>query len=458
MNLNPPYGKIEDNKASRELRNNLETKDINGTINQQGDTSSCTTNLLTNTNHMSTNAVSHSIKKEDKPKEGSTLIAKGNHLSLLHMLDTHRVITYPFNWEPSLKKKMTNTELFTNKVDKKTKQFPFKTSVDEMQKETFFPFEYLQWNKLQSEKIKELAKNKNSNNTQNHSSSFSQMVSKQQELAQYGKIGDENGIENDNDMCKENNKGGMNNKFKECYLDLLIESANALINKGLKLNTLKDYNPQEPVVLNEKSINSTDNITRSPKNQKDKKEQNDTSAVPTTASSIQFFQKKCENKICPVTVNKMSNIHQAKIGTSKNKMLHLCSQCYKAWKNGQYCYYCGVIYREYSGTKGFNESKMWVACEFCKNWEHLACEEQKGVYPNLSKLIKDLKFKYDCPLCRKKKKEKEEVLLKKKAHSKGLSSTQSLLHKKTKNYYNEDYNKITNPLKRNCVSSSLYSN
>ena len=167
-------------------------------------------------------------------------------------------------------------------------------------------------------------------------------------------------------------------KFKEQYLDLLIKSADDLIKGGLNLDELKGIKSQNLPYQNE--LNHSNPI-----------------------QSNNFFNFKCENKVCPVVVTKKSNIYQAKMGTLKSKILWLCSQCHQAWKNGQFCYYCGVIYREYRGTKGFNDHKSWIGCEYCKNWEHIQCEEAKGFYSNLSQLIKkDKHFKYKCPFCRKK--------------------------------------------------------
>lgn len=116
------------------------------------------------------------------------------------------------------------------------------------------------------------------------------------------------------------------------------------------------------------------------------------------------FSVKCGNKVCPVVITRKNHVYQASLGNFKMKTINVCQQCYQAWKNGQYCYYCGVIYREYKGTKGFNQHKAWIGCDFCTNWEHVQCEETKGnFYRNLSQLIKkDKHFKYKCPVCRKK--------------------------------------------------------
>ena len=194
-------------------------------------------------------------------------------------------------------------------------------------------------------------------------------------------------------------------KFKENYLDLLIQAANGLIRSGLNIDDLKEL---------KKSPSSSMKIHK--------------------ASSPQngnFFSFKCENKVCPVIVTKKTNIFQAKIGSLKNKILWLCSQCHQAWKNGQYCYYCGVIYRQYRGTKGFNDHKTWIGCEFCKNWEHVQCEEQKGNYSNLSQLIKkDKHFKYKCPICRTKGFGKDEFLQIKRKNETDIENKRKIKKKK----------------------------
>lgn len=189
------------------------------------------------------------------------------------------------------------------------------------------------------------------------------------------------------------------NKFKENYLDILIEAADELIKKGLNIDTLKEFRPTPKIMHH-----------------------------PIRHSLTQPPNTKCENKVCPVYFTKKTNCYIAKIVSLKNKTLRLCYQCYQAWKNGQYCYYCGIIYRQYRGTKGFNDHKTWIGCEFCKNWEHVQCEEQKGVFSNLSQLIKkDKRFKYKCPVCRN----KEENTASSRKYSKD-ESEKSLLGNKRK--------------------------
>ena len=154
--------------------------------------------------------------------------------------------------------------------------------------------------------------------------------------------------------------------FKENYLDLLIISANSLIENGLKISTL----PQSDSPINT-------NFTKS---------------------------HKCDNKLCPVIFNKHNASYKITMNSLHKQTLHLCMNCYQAFQKEQYCYYCGIIYREYKGKKGFNDNKTWIACEYCSHWEHLQCEEMNGLFKNLSVLIKDNKFKYMCPICREKEK------------------------------------------------------
>ena len=184
-----------------------------------------------------------------------------------------------------------------------------------------------------------------------------------------------------------------NQKIKDYYLDLLVNSADSLIKNGLNINNLKSYIPSSNE-KNQYSYHSHINLKRI--NNQNNKEQN--------INNNEYQNKKCENKICPVTFNKNSSIHKTKAFSLKSHVLNLCNLCYQAYKNGQYCYYCGIIYREYKGKKGFNEHKSWIGCDYCKNWEHIQCEEESGIFNNLSLLIKDNKFKYKCPICRKKDK------------------------------------------------------
>lgn len=210
----------------------------------------------------------------------------------------------------------------------------------------------------------------------------------------------ENNSPKDENIKLKNSNSSNSLKIKENYLELLVNSALKLVEKGFKINKLKSLKskPKKSLGLKAKSnvkSSETENL---------KKEENDyispelnSSLPPGDSTSFNF---KCGNKICPVIITKKSNLFHATFN-STNKSLWLCSLCYQAFKNGQYCFYCGVIYRKYKGTKGFNNHKTWIGCEFCNNWEHVQCEEANGVYHNLSKIIKkDKNFKYKCPMCR----------------------------------------------------------
>ncbi len=208
-------------------------------------------------------------------------------------------------------------------------------------------------------------------------------------------IENENHTNNTNNIKPSSPSVTKNQKYKDCYLDLLINSVDSLIKDGLNINTLKNYIPP----TNEKIAHSYHNLKRI--NNQNTKELSNNNINNNNPNSNHI---KCENKICPVIFNKNSTIHKTKAFSLKNHILNLCNLCYQAYKNGQFCYYCGTIYREYKGKKGFNEHKSWIACDYCKNWEHIQCEEEFGSISHLSHLIKDNKYKYKCPICRKKDK------------------------------------------------------
>lgn len=119
-------------------------------------------------------------------------------------------------------------------------------------------------------------------------------------------------------------------------------------------------------------------------------------------------QKQCENKACTYVEYKKSNIknfQKVKLSGTK-KIINVCGLCYKAYKNKKYCYYCGLIYKDAFCNYSV-DNKTWVECDYCNNWQHIECEEQKGEYKELSKLIENDNFKYMCYFCRSSKKNKE---------------------------------------------------
>ncbi|MCQ2818246.1 MAG: hypothetical protein MJ252_13345 [archaeon] len=161
---------------------------------------------------------------------------------------------------------------------------------------------------------------------------------------------------------------------KDNYLDLLV---NSVVNF---LKTEKDYDLYTPV----------------------KKRKEVAPPSPSLETKIVYptenLGQKCENKICPTLLTK-GQIHIANLKSAKFSRMKLCSKCFQAFQKGQYCYYCGIIYREYKGKKGFNDHKIWIACDYCNNWEHIQCEEKFGMFRNLSSLIHNKNFKYKCPVC-----------------------------------------------------------
>lgn len=176
-------------------------------------------------------------------------------------------------------------------------------------------------------------------------------------------------------------------KTPENYINLLINAAVKLIEDGIHLGDLKTIKKKPKTKLGKHKSNPLPH----------KSNQKEELILPSSGLNL-----KCGNKVCPVVITKRSNLFQANF-PFLNKTIWLCNLCFQAYKNGQYCYYCGIIYRKYKGTKGFNNHKTWIGCEYCSNWEHIQCEESKGVFHNLSKIIKkDKKFKYKCPTCREK--------------------------------------------------------
>lgn len=169
----------------------------------------------------------------------------------------------------------------------------------------------------------------------------------------------------------------------ESYLDLLLNAAEALIEKGVAF-TLDEGEFEVPPEDQRMSLCSD-------------------MVLSETSSQQNDAIRKCDNKVCGVSGSRKSNIW-VKAKSSKGKMIWLCVSCHKAWKNNQYCYYCNIIYRDNTdtGISNYNDTKSWIQCDYCEMWQHMQCEEAKGHYSELSELNKDPCFKYMCPLCRKK--------------------------------------------------------
>ena len=184
------------------------------------------------------------------------------------------------------------------------------------------------------------------------------------------------------------------NQFKSNYLDLLISSLDSQLEKG---EITLDY-------LYSKTIKYDFDLTLFENNN---------------------YSKKCENKTCAIIADDPSKIFQSKFYSSssyKSQTLNLCEKCYEAYKKGNYCYYCNIIYRDFDFNTSYYDKKKWIQCDYCLRWEHMQCEEKKGKYYNVEQLALNPNFKYMCPFCRKdndkiikelSKKKKKKVLCKK---------------------------------------------
>ena len=179
-------------------------------------------------------------------------------------------------------------------------------------------------------------------------------------------------------------------KFKNNYLDLLITSLNKQLDNGNI--TLEYLNSPTLPKLSEYSSETDEEV----------------------------FKKKCENKMCAVIVENPNDIYQAKFLQSlsfKSHIQWLCKKCFNAFEQGNYCYYCNIIYREFEFNQQYYDSKKWIQCDYCSGWQHVVCDEKKGKFYSLEELAINPNFKYKCPLCRKeseKKRKRNEMLVKSK--------------------------------------------
>ena len=161
------------------------------------------------------------------------------------------------------------------------------------------------------------------------------------------------------------------NQFKSNYLDLLISSLDSQLEKG---EITLDY-------LNSK-----------------------TEKFDLSLFESKNYSKKCENKICAIIVDDPSKIYQSKFyacSSYKSQNLNLCEKCYEAYKKGNYCYYCNIVFRDFDFNTSYYDKKKWIQCDYCLRWEHMQCEEKKGKYTNIEQLALNPNFKYMCPFCRK---------------------------------------------------------
>ena len=189
---------------------------------------------------------------------------------------------------------------------------------------------------------------------------------------------------NDDSKDKDKNETTLKkeNREKNNYINLLINSVNNLFSKG---EISQEYlNSETRPKFDQKKFSLTlNNLTENSEN---------------------TFSKKCDNKVCTYLADDPHKLFQAKFFLSnsyKPKNVWLCEKCYKAYSLENYCYYCHVIYREYEHGTQYYDRKKWIQCDYCFKWHHMQCEEKKGKYENIEELSMNNNFKYMCPFCRK---------------------------------------------------------
>ena len=164
------------------------------------------------------------------------------------------------------------------------------------------------------------------------------------------------------------------------YFDFLIKATDNLINTG---EISLDYIYKENTIdINNNNINSYNYNYNNNSNNVNVNNINDNNNI-----NSKFFSNKCRNQICfELIVNSPSVIY--------------CKKCYEAYKKGDYCFYCNIIYRDFKDPERYKDDKSWIQCDYCHKWTHIQCEMEKGVYKNLTKLTNNEHFKYICPICR----------------------------------------------------------
>lgn len=182
-------------------------------------------------------------------------------------------------------------------------------------------------------------------------------------------------------------------KQKDNYLHLLIIAAESLLEKGLL--SKEEFNSDRPEVLTvtdmQSNCSSENTIINNYSN-------NNLLKLHEKERNLNI--RDCDNKVCLLSAPKNSELW-VRTKTHKGKWSNFCKTCHTAWKNGQFCFYCAIIYADNAGTH-YHDTKNWVMCDYCEMWQHIQCEEQNGYYSKLSNLLEDTEFKYMCPLCRKK--------------------------------------------------------
>ena len=203
-------------------------------------------------------------------------------------------------------------------------------------------------------------------------------------------------INKNNNSIINNNLNNNNNIKKEISKEKKIQSKNSFISTNSYLNFL---------VISANNLLKSNKITieylNTPSEKKEQKQNKKTQIINEKNKNL----KKCSNKIC------------SKFFEPTNINSYYCKECYDAYKKGDYCFYCGIIYRDFKGNETNNDDKSWIQCDFCHKWTHIQCEIEKGIFKNLSQLNNNDNFKYICPICRIKNQNKKRN---KKSKFKGL--------------------------------------
>ena len=124
------------------------------------------------------------------------------------------------------------------------------------------------------------------------------------------------------------------------YFDFLIKATDNLINTG---EISLDYIYKENTIdINNNNINSYNYNYNNNSNNVNVNNINDNNNI-----NSKFFSNKCRNQICfELIVNSPSVIY--------------CKKCYEAYKKGDYCFYCGIIYRDFKDPERYKDDKSWI--------------------------------------------------------------------------------------------------
>lgn len=72
--------------------------------------------------------------------------------------------------------------------------------------------------------------------------------------------------------------------------------------------------------------------------------------------------KTCGNKSCKTETGGWA-LKFTRVKSENNGYIMLCTNCAKAHRKGQFCFYCKQIYLDND-----DDGKDWIQCDFCKKW------------------------------------------------------------------------------------------